>query len=246
MAPITENMVDDIVTDLKLLHSLMDDSVGRIISADMSSAPTRFIDITMMTSIRTAISILYSQTLVPELLANASSNVTAYILLKNSIKNAIDTIASTQQVITLSSVSVRMDVAPNKKPHTSPETLPELEYRLSVIYPKASPDTEITAKSASEGVFLLSVPLNSKIENAMVTGSVMYILFVIPAIIAIQADPNVICDSPSPINDIFWVTMTEPISAEQSAIRIPVINAYFTKSYDVYSIICRIIIIAFL
>lgn len=54
----TENIAENITTDLKLLKSLIAESAGKIMSADVRSDPTRFIASTIITAITTAITIL--------------------------------------------------------------------------------------------------------------------------------------------------------------------------------------------
>jgi hypothetical protein len=77
----TDNIAEKIVTLLNVLNILMDESAGKITSADIRSEPTRFIASTMMTAMITAIRKLYASAFVPTLLANVSSKVTANILL---------------------------------------------------------------------------------------------------------------------------------------------------------------------
>ena len=77
----TESIAEKTVTLLNVLNILMDESAGKITSAEMRSDPTRFIASTMMTAMITAIRRLYASALVPTLLANVSSKVTANILL---------------------------------------------------------------------------------------------------------------------------------------------------------------------
>lgn len=77
----TDNIAEQIVTDLKLLNILIAESAGKIISADIKREPTRFIASTIMTAIIIAMSRLYIPAFVPEALAKFSSNVTAKILL---------------------------------------------------------------------------------------------------------------------------------------------------------------------
>ena len=59
----------------------MADSAGKIIRADMSSEPTRFMANTITTAIVMAISKLYKSAFVPTAFAKFSSKVTAKILL---------------------------------------------------------------------------------------------------------------------------------------------------------------------
>ena len=53
---ITERTAEQMVTRLKLWKSRMDESAGKITSAEISSDPTRFMASTMMTAVTTAIS----------------------------------------------------------------------------------------------------------------------------------------------------------------------------------------------
>ena len=77
----TDRQAEQIVTDLKLLKTLIADSAGKITRAEISSDPTRFIARTMMTAIMIAIIRLYTPDFVPVALAKFSSNVTEKILL---------------------------------------------------------------------------------------------------------------------------------------------------------------------
>ena len=80
-AHITDITAELIVTFKKLLNSLMDDKAGNMTSAEISSEPTKFIAITMIMAMTTAIRRLYAFALVPDALAKFSSNVTAKNLL---------------------------------------------------------------------------------------------------------------------------------------------------------------------
>ena len=80
-AHITDNAAEHIVTLLKLLNNLMEESAGKITNADISKDPTRFIAKTMITAIMIAIIRLYASALVPADLEKSSSKVTAKILL---------------------------------------------------------------------------------------------------------------------------------------------------------------------
>jgi hypothetical protein len=51
----TDRMAEQMVTDLKLLYTLMLESAGKITSAEISREPTRFIARTIITAIITAI-----------------------------------------------------------------------------------------------------------------------------------------------------------------------------------------------
>ena len=77
----TENIAEKTVTLLNVLNILMDESAGKITSAEIRSDPTRFIASTMITAMTTAIRRLYASAYVPTLLAKVSSKVTANILL---------------------------------------------------------------------------------------------------------------------------------------------------------------------
>lgn len=80
-AHITEKIAEKIVTALKLLKIFNVVNVGKIINADISSDPTRFMPSTTITAITTEINKLYSSVFVPVAFAKFSSNVTAKILL---------------------------------------------------------------------------------------------------------------------------------------------------------------------
>ena len=77
----TEVITEHIVTERKLLNMRIDDSAGKIISADTSSEPTRFIASTITTAIITAVRKLFSFARVPVATAKFSSKVTENILL---------------------------------------------------------------------------------------------------------------------------------------------------------------------
>ena len=70
---------DENTTDLKLLHILIEETVGKIISEEISNAPIIFIPITTVIAVRAEISILYTVAFVPVALAKFSSKVTANI-----------------------------------------------------------------------------------------------------------------------------------------------------------------------
>ena len=76
-----EIIPEQIVTDLKLLNTRIDESAGNITSAETRSEPTSFIATTITTAIIMAISVLYTPGFVPEAFAKFSSKVTAKILL---------------------------------------------------------------------------------------------------------------------------------------------------------------------
>ena len=77
----TDNRAEQMVTLLKLRHTRMADIGGKIIRAEISSEPTRFIARTIITAITTAIRRLYSFTFTPAERAKSSSKVTAKSLL---------------------------------------------------------------------------------------------------------------------------------------------------------------------
>lgn len=56
VAQTTERQAEQIVTALKLLSRRIAESAGKIMSAEISSDPTRFIEITMITAMMIAIS----------------------------------------------------------------------------------------------------------------------------------------------------------------------------------------------
>jgi len=76
-----EKTTAHIVTALKLLNTRIAESAGKIIKADMSSAPTRFIARTMITAITIDRVRLYILTFTPVATAKSSSKVIAKILL---------------------------------------------------------------------------------------------------------------------------------------------------------------------
>ena len=78
---ITAIRAEQTVTDLKLLNRRIAESAGKIISAEISKEPTRFMARTITTAINTEIIRLYSLTFVPDAKAKFSSKVTLKILL---------------------------------------------------------------------------------------------------------------------------------------------------------------------
>ena len=80
-AQIRDITTEQIITLRKLLKTLIAESAGKIMRADISSEPTKFIAITMITAITTAMSRLYISDRIPVALAKLSSKVTANILL---------------------------------------------------------------------------------------------------------------------------------------------------------------------
>ena len=80
-AHIIEMIAEEIVTDLKLLKTLIEQSAGNIIRAETKSEPTRFIATTITIAIIVASIVLNKSIFVPQATAKFSSNVTANILL---------------------------------------------------------------------------------------------------------------------------------------------------------------------
>ena len=76
----TDNIPEDIITLLKLLKSLIDDSAGKIMRLDISIAPIICIPSTIVIAVSIAIIELKNDTLTPVALAKLSSNVTANML----------------------------------------------------------------------------------------------------------------------------------------------------------------------
>ena len=79
-AQTTEIHAEQIVTERKLLNTRIAESAGKITSAEISSEPTRFMAITMMMAMITAMIRLYTPALVPVARAKFSSKVTEKIL----------------------------------------------------------------------------------------------------------------------------------------------------------------------
>lgn len=77
----TAMTAEHMTTCLKVWKTRIADKAGKIIKADVSSAPTRFIASTMMTAVITAIKRLYADAFTPVARAKFSSKVTAKILL---------------------------------------------------------------------------------------------------------------------------------------------------------------------
>ena len=78
---IIEITILEITTLLNFLNSCIEESVGKIIKLEISSAPTNRIPKTTIIEQRQAKIILYNSVLIPIDLANFSSNVIAKILL---------------------------------------------------------------------------------------------------------------------------------------------------------------------
>ncbi len=77
---IEDIITEETVTERKVLNTLIAESAGKIIKAEISSAPTRRIPRTMIMAIITAIIRLKMSVLVPSAFANSSSKVTSKIL----------------------------------------------------------------------------------------------------------------------------------------------------------------------
>lgn len=78
-AHMIENITENIITDLKLLYKHIADNAGNMISAEISSDPTRFMARTIVIAVTIASKVLYSSVFTPEALENGSSNVIANI-----------------------------------------------------------------------------------------------------------------------------------------------------------------------
>ena len=81
IAQITDIIVERITTRLNVRQTLIDESAGKITSAEIRSEPTRFIARTIITAVTTAIRRLYTDARIPDARAKSSSKVTANILL---------------------------------------------------------------------------------------------------------------------------------------------------------------------
>ena len=79
-APNTERIAEYIITDLKLVITLIADKAGNTKRAVISSEPTRFIASTIITAVITAIIRLYTLVFLPIERVKFSSNVTEKIL----------------------------------------------------------------------------------------------------------------------------------------------------------------------
>lgn len=78
-AHMMENITENIITDLKLLYKHIADNAGNMISAEISSDPTRFMARTIVIAVTIASKVLYSPVFTPDALENGSSNVIANI-----------------------------------------------------------------------------------------------------------------------------------------------------------------------
>ena len=104
-------ITEHILTTRYLLHIRIDDRLGKIMRLDIRSAPIILIPITTVTAVSTARNPIYNPALVPVALAKFSSNVTANILLKNTIKSKTTMIESIR--LTSASSSLRESMLPN-------------------------------------------------------------------------------------------------------------------------------------
>ena len=77
----TAMVADEIITDKKLWNTRMEETAGKIISAEINKDPTSFIASTIMVAVITAMSKLYLSAFVPVAFAKFSSKVMAKILL---------------------------------------------------------------------------------------------------------------------------------------------------------------------
>ena len=77
----TDTTPEQITTLLKVLHTLIEVSDGKIIRLDIKSAPISLMPRTIITAVRTATRALYAPARVPVALEKLSSKVTAKILL---------------------------------------------------------------------------------------------------------------------------------------------------------------------
>ena len=77
----SESTPEQRITDLNFLQTLMEESAGKIISAEISRVPIILIPITIVRAVRSAIAVLKTPDLRPVALENVSSKVTAKILL---------------------------------------------------------------------------------------------------------------------------------------------------------------------
>ena len=77
----SERIPEQRITDLNFLHTLIEESAGKMMSAEISSVPIILIPITIVSAVRSAITVLYTPVLSPVALEKVSSNVTAKILL---------------------------------------------------------------------------------------------------------------------------------------------------------------------
>lgn len=185
-----EMTAEETTTFLKLPNSLIAETAGKTINADVRREPTRFIAKTITIAQITAINKLYSFTLIPVAVANASSNVTEKILLYNNTKATITIIEVIAHIQTSTYESVRIDVEPNKVLHTSVPMLEEEENALRSRYPIARAPTEIIASEASPFNFA-EAPVHNRITaHKTVIGITIIILLSTFIIVAMVRAPN--------------------------------------------------------
>ena len=129
-AQTTDTIAEQIVTDLKLLNTLIDESAGKIISAETRRVPTKFIERTIIIAIITAKIRLYNFVFTPTDVAKFSSKVRAKILLYKIEYRIITTKDKIMQAITSENDRVNIKVDPKSVVQTSPEMFAEPEYRF--------------------------------------------------------------------------------------------------------------------
>jgi len=217
------------MTDLKLLNTLIAESAGKIIKADIKSEPTKFIASTIITAIITAITTLYASTFLPVAFANVSSKVTANSLLYANTKNTTTKTDNPKQIQTSVLDNVKIDVEPNNVLQTSPDKFADAENTFNSKYPIASEPTEISAIKASPLILAFWPTRNNNIAATIVTGITIIILSVNPAIPATAIAPKATCDKPSPIYENLLSTSVAPNREAHNAISTPTISAYLTN-----------------
>ena len=77
----TEMIAALMMTDWKLLNTLIAQSAGNTIKAEVNNEPAKFIAKTMTIAVAIAINMLYAAVFIPAEAAKSSSNVSANILL---------------------------------------------------------------------------------------------------------------------------------------------------------------------
>lgn len=108
-------------------------------------------------------------------------------------------IDNTIQIITDSSLIVKIDAAPNNVVHTSPDKFEDVENTLIKKYPIASAPTETTATAASPLILEFSPIFKSSTAHMMVTGKTNTVSLVMPNMADTAIAPNAAWDKPSPI-----------------------------------------------
>ena len=76
-----ESTPEQRITDLNFLQTLIEESAGKIISAEISKVPIILIPITIVKAVKSAITVLYTPVFKPVAFEKLSSKVTAKILL---------------------------------------------------------------------------------------------------------------------------------------------------------------------